>query len=280
MGESHDARGELVQLKRWVVAATVALITLLEAFYLTVMEVPPGECLIEWVVVTGLALALIDFAFQKTLRQHDRVERQARQLAEALVESERDQDTIRRLAYHDGLTGLRNRALFKDRLEVATARADRNGHKLVVMLMDLDRFTDINDTLGHTVGDRLLQRVGERLTATLRESDTVCRMGGDEFLLLFPDLDRSEEADVIANRVLTAIRGPSVVGDLQLEITTSLGVAQYPDHGTDSGTLIRSADIAVYHVKDKGRDGYQWHAPTLRSVQVPGPDLAAGGCEL
>jgi len=144
------------------------------------------------------------------------------------------------------------------------------------MLMDLDRFKDINDTLGHAAGDRLLQRVGERLTATVRKSDTVCRMGGDEFLLLFPDPDRSEEADVIADKVLTAIRDPIGVGDLQLQITTSLGAALYPDHGIDCDTLISSADIAMYHVKDNGRDGYQWHAPTQKRGQLPGPDLAAG----
>jgi diguanylate cyclase (GGDEF)-like protein len=276
MSESPGDRVELVRLKWYVMATTVALITVLEGFYLTVMRVPPAECLVEWVVVTGLAVGLIEFASRMTLRQHDRVEQQARQLAE----DERDRETIRRLAYHDELTGLPNRALFKDRLDVAMARARRNGSTLAVMLMDLDRFKDINDTLGHTVGDRLLQGVGDRLRATLRDSDTVCRMGGDEFLLLCPDLDHSEEADVIARRVVTATRGAFVVGDLQLRVTTSLGIALYPDHGIDCDTLIRSADIAMYHVKDNGRDGYQWHAPTLKRVQLAGPDLAARRCEL
>jgi diguanylate cyclase (GGDEF)-like protein len=276
MGDRSRSRAELVRLKWYVVAATVSLITLLEVFYLTVAKAPKTACLVEWAVATGLAVALIHFASNKMLRQHDRIEQQARQLAEALSESEKDQHAIRRLAYHDELTGLPNRALFKDRLEVATARADRHGCRLVVMLMDLDRFKDINDTLGHTVGDRLLQRVGERLMATLRESDTVCRMGGDEFLLLLPDLERPEEADVIADRVLKAIRGPFLVADRQLEITTSLGIALYPDHGTDGDALIRSADIAMYGVKDNGRDGYRWHAPAPGSEQVRGPDLGAG----
>jgi diguanylate cyclase (GGDEF)-like protein len=278
--ESPRARDEVVRLKWYVVAATVALLTILEVFYLTVVEVPPVECLIEWVVVTGLALALIHFAFKMMLRQHDRVEQQARELAKALAEGEKDLASIRRLAYHDELTGLPNRALFKDRLEAATARARRNGTKLVVMLMDLDRFKDINDTFGHMVGDRLLRKVGERLMATLRKRDTVCRMGGDEFLLLSPDLDRSEEADAIASRVLTAIRDPFIVGESQVKITTSLGIALYPDHGLDCDALIRSADIAMYHVKDNGRDGYQWHAPSQKEGQLPGADLAAGRCEL
>ncbi len=280
MGDRSRSRAELVRLKWYVVAATVSLITLLNVFYLTVTKVPAIACLVEWAVATGLAVALIQFSFRKTLKQHDRVEQQARQLAEALSESEKDQHAIRRLAYHDGLTGLPNRALFQDRLEVATARAVRNGSRLVVMLMDLDRFKDINDTLGHSVGDHLLQRVGERLTAIRGKTDTVCRMGGDEFLLLFPDLDHQEEADVIADRVLKTIRDPFVVGDLQVKITTSLGVALYPDHGTDCDALIRSADVAMYHVKDSGRDGYQWHASTLTRMQHPGPDLAIGGCEL
>jgi diguanylate cyclase (GGDEF)-like protein len=280
MGERTRASEELVRTRWYVVASTVSLITLLEVFYLTVMETPAIECLVGWVVATGLAMAIIHFAFVKTLRQLEGVKQQARQLAEALAESEKDQHAIRRLAYHDELTGLSNRALFKDRSEVARARADRNGSRLVVMLMDLDHSKDINDELGHTVGDRLLQRVGERVTATLRESDTVCRMGGDECLLLLRDPDCPEEADVIAGRVLTAIRDAFVVGDLQLEITTSLDVALYPDHGTDSDTLIRSADIAMYHVKDDGRDGYWWHAPALRRKQVPAPDLGTEGCEL
>jgi len=112
MSESPGAREEVVRLKWYVVAATVALITLLEVFYLTVVEVPPVECLIQWIVVTGLALALIHFTFTMALREHDRVDQQARQLARPLAEGEKDRDAIRRLAYHDELTGLPNRALF------------------------------------------------------------------------------------------------------------------------------------------------------------------------
>lgn len=265
MVESHPPRHQLSRLKRRVVAATVVLITLLDAFRLTAVKVPPLECLLEWVVATGLALGIIHLAFRVVFRQQDLVERQARKLAVELAARKRSQETIRHLAYHDQLTGLPNRALFNDRLDVALTRASWNGGKLAVMLMDLDHFKIINDTLGHTMGDRLLQRVGVRLTDTLRKGDTVCRMGGDEFLLLLPGLENSAEAGVVANKVLAAIREPFLVDDVELRITTSLGVALCPDDGRQSDTLVRNADIAMYHVKANGRDGYQSHSDIPQS---------------
>jgi len=192
-----------------------------------------------------------------------------------LDQRKRAEETIKHLAYHDDLTGLPNRTLFNDRLGVALARARRHQQKLTVMLLDLDHFKAVNDRLGHTVGDQLLQAVGERLASLLRESDTVCRLGGDEFLLLLSDMAAVQDADKVAKRILQAIRKPFVLDDHELCITTSLGIAIYPGDGVDADTLIKNADIAMYRAKEVGRDNYQQYTScrgrkatrTLRSRQ-------------
>ncbi len=166
------------------------------------------------------------------------------------------EETIRRLAYYDALTGLPNRTLFGDRLTVAVARARRGGQRLAVMLLDLDHFKEVNDTLGHPVGDQMLQAVGERLASLLRRSDTVSRMGGDEFLVLLERVSSMEDADKVADAILERLREPIVLQDHELHVTTSLGIAIYPEHGEDPDTLIRNADIAMYRAKDQGRDNY------------------------
>jgi len=174
-----------------------------------------------------------------------------------LTERKRAEGTIRRLAYHDALTGLPNRALFNDRLGVALAQARRRQQGLAVMLLDLDHFKNVNDELGHTAGDQLLQAVGERLKSLIRESDMVCRMGGDEFLLLLPGMAKVEYAGAAAARILELIRKPFVLEEQRLRITTSLGIAIYPDDGEDADTLIKNADAAMYRAKEEGRDNYQ-----------------------
>lgn len=178
----------------------------------------------------------------------------------------RMEESFTQLAYYDTLTGLPNRALFNDRLNMALADSRRSQQKLAMMLLDLDRFKDVNDELGHAVGDHLLQAVGSRLTTILRESDTVCRPGGDEFLLLLPEIARAEDATRVAERVLGAIREPFALDAHKLTITTSLGIAIYPDDGEDGDTLVRNADIAMYRAKDKGRDNWQMYTPLERPV--------------
>jgi diguanylate cyclase (GGDEF)-like protein/PAS domain S-box-containing protein len=173
-----------------------------------------------------------------------------------ITERKQVEETIRRLAYYDAVTGLPNRTLFSDRLTVAVARARRNGQRLAVMLLDLDHFKEVNDTLGHPVGDQMLQAVGERLTRLLRRSDTVCRMGGDEFLVLLEGISKMEDVDKVADAILGGLREPIVLQDHELHVTTSLGIAIYPEHGEDPDNLIRNADIAMYRAKDKGRDNY------------------------
>ena len=174
-----------------------------------------------------------------------------------ITERERAEETIKQMAYHDALTGLPNRRLFNDRLNLAMAHASRNQQKLAVMLFDLDHFKEVNDTLGHSVGDQLLQDVSERLTSLLRKGDTVARMGGDEFMLLLPEVVQVEDAAKVAQKILEAIRESYVFDGHELHVTTSIGIAFYPDDGEGADTLVKNADIAMYRAKDHGRDNYQ-----------------------
>jgi diguanylate cyclase (GGDEF)-like protein/PAS domain S-box-containing protein len=186
-----------------------------------------------------------------------------------VTERKQVEETIRRLAYYDALTGLPNRTLFGDRLTVAVARARRNRRRLAVMLLDLDHFKDVNDSLGHPVGDQLLQAVGERLTGLLRRSDTVCRMGGDEFLVLLEGISEMEDVAKVAEAILKRLREPVVVKKHELQVTTSLGIAVYPEDGEDGDTLIRNADIAMYRAKEKGRDKYQRYVASEERKSTP-----------
>jgi diguanylate cyclase (GGDEF)-like protein/PAS domain S-box-containing protein len=167
------------------------------------------------------------------------------------------EEKIRQLAYHDPLTGLPNRKLFSDRLGIALARARRNQNKVAIGMLDLDNFKDVNDTLGHTAGDLLLQAAAERLSAALRKGDTVARFGGDEFVLILPDLQAIEAAHQVARKIVESFRQPFFIDTRRLIVTTSVGIAVYPDDGTDEGALLQHADIAMYQAKQTGRDRYR-----------------------
>ena len=185
-------------------------------------------------------------------------------LVRDITERKRTEETIRKLAYHDALTELPNRALFADRLNQAIAQADRKQSKLAVMLLDLDHFKNVNDTLGHSMGDQLLISVGKRLTEILRQEDTISRIGGDEFCLLLPEVDRVQDAATIAQKVLKAFHKPFVLDVHDLTITTSIGVAMYPDDGEAVKTLLKNADVALYQAKQKGRDNFQRYASVMK----------------
>jgi diguanylate cyclase (GGDEF)-like protein len=183
------------------------------------------------------------------------VERMAAVYAIAF-QRKRDEETIRQLAYHDALTGLPNRIVFSDRLTIALAQANRNKQKLAVMLLDLDNFKNVNDTLGHSMGDMLLKGVADRLTGVLRKADTVARMGGDEFMLLMPGITRIEYSIEIAYKILQTFYIPFVIDGHEIHTSASIGIAIYPDDGKDTDTLIKNADIAMYHAKEQGRNKY------------------------
>lgn len=174
-----------------------------------------------------------------------------------VTERRRYEDTIHHLAYHDTLTGLPNRALLSDRLGQALVSAKRTGIGGALMILDLDRFKDVNDTLGHSMGDLLLKAVSERLQELLRKSDTVSRMGGDEFVLLLPNINSSESAVVTASKIVEAFREPFICNTHILNVTASIGIADFPGDGEDAETLLKKADIALYRVKEHGRDNFQ-----------------------
>lgn len=178
-------------------------------------------------------------------------------VAKDLSERKKAEETIYYQAYHDLLTGLPNRVLYKDHLNLAIAQARRNGEKFAVMCLDLDHFKLVNDTLGHVFGDELLLAVGSRLRACLREGDTLARMGGDEFSLLLPKLVGSDTVIGIADKVIAALSRPFNIGNRELFSTVSIGVSIFPEDGETVDSLIKHADIALYHAKTCGRDNCQ-----------------------
>lgn len=179
------------------------------------------------------------------------------------VSERREQERIiHHMAYHDALTGLPNRVLLNDRLEQALAAVKRNSAAGALMMLDLDRFKDINDSLGHSTGDALLKEVGRRLVDILRKSDTVSRMGGDEFVLLLPTIANSESSSLIAGKIVRAFRKPFFCDGHTLKVTTSIGIANFPEDGEDAETILKNADIALYRVKESGRNNFQRYTPS------------------
>ena len=192
--------------------------------------------------------------------------------AAAEIERLRVEERIKHMAYHDSLTGLPNRELFMDRLETALAHARRTGTSMAVILMDLDHFKDINDSLGHPLGDRLLQEVADRLRTTIRHEDTVARLGGDEFIVLLNDIGQPSEAMGNASRVVEKLRrhlapGYTLNGH-SLMITPSLGIAIHPDDGDTAEQLIKHADTALYQAKGAGRNTYRFFSPAMNAAAV------------
>lgn len=167
---------------------------------------------------------------------------------------------IEHLAHYDSLTHLPNRSLFADRLKHALVAGARNKTKTALLFLDLDKFKSVNDTMGHLAGDLLLQSVANRLKSCVRESDTICRQGGDEFLILIPDVGGAEDAEKVAIKVVEAMKEPHHIGDRKLVITFSIGISICPDDATDDEMMIKHADDAMYIAKDSGRDNYKFFA--------------------
>ncbi|HEX8154779.1 MAG TPA: EAL domain-containing protein [Thermoanaerobaculia bacterium] len=182
-----------------------------------------------------------------------------------ISERKRAEEQIEYQAYHDALTGLPNRLLFRDRLTVALAHAKRMHECVAVMFLDLDRFKYVNDTLGHSLGDELLKAIATRLRAVLREEDSIARMGGDEFTVLITDVKSAEHAAKIAQKLLDAIAHPVRIEGHELFITTSIGIALYPNDGDTAEALLKNADNAMYRAKDLGRSSYQLCTPAMNS---------------
>jgi diguanylate cyclase (GGDEF)-like protein len=166
-------------------------------------------------------------------------------------------------ATHDPLTELPNRRVFQDRLEQAILRAQRDGEKVAVLLIDLDRFKQVNDLRGHRVGDALLREVARRVSGCLRKSDTLSRIGGDEFTVLLNPVESVEGAERALRRIALALQAPLTIVGHKITVSASIGLSVYPDHGEDPGTLVRNADLAMYHAKGRGKNGWQTYLPEL-----------------
>lgn len=177
-------------------------------------------------------------------------------------------ETLKEQATHDPLTGLPNRLLFSDRLNQRLAHASNYQHQLAVMFLDLDHFKLINDTMGHEVGDLLLQAVAERLTTALRQVDTVTRMGGDEFTVILSDIEGPQDAEHIAKRILEAMSTPFALAGQEVFVSTSIGISIYPADGVDAQTLVKNADTAMYKAKELGRNNYQVYTSALNTAVI------------
>ncbi len=191
-----------------------------------------------------------------------------------ITERKRAEETIRHMAYHDALTGLPNRPLFDDRLAQALAQAKRNRRKLAVMLVDLDNFKQINDALGHEAGDRALKKASDRLKGALRNSDTVARWGGDEFIVLLPEISRVKDGARVAHKVLEDIQRPLILEGRELQITASIGIAVYPQDGEEGNDLISGADDALYDAKRSGGNRCECYRRD-EGMQKPDAGIAA-----
>jgi diguanylate cyclase (GGDEF)-like protein len=168
------------------------------------------------------------------------------------------QQRIQHLAYHDNLTGLPNRSLLQDRLAHSIARAERSNRKVAVLFIDLDNFKNINDTLGHDVGDELLRQVSRKLSECVRLEDTIARQGGDEFIVLLDSLEDGRGASIVAQKILNSLRQPFVLSGTEQHVSGSVGIALYPEDGRDAQTLMKNADTAMFHGKGLGKNTYQY----------------------
>ena len=177
---------------------------------------------------------------------------------------------LQHLATHDTLTDLPNRFLMVDRLHQLLARAKRSGTAFAVLFMDIDRFKEVNDTYGHEFGDLLLRAVAQRLTKSVRQSDTVARIGGDEFVLILETVHQIGETEAVANNVRRALARPINIGEHEMKVTVSIGISFYPENGEDADTLLRAADYAMYLAK---KEGGNRHLTCLPGLFRPGEVL-------
>ena len=180
------------------------------------------------------------------------------------------------LAQHDSLTDLPNRTLLHDRIAQAIALARRHGSQCAVLFLDVDRFKLINDSLGHTIGDQLLRSVAERLSACVRGTDTVSRPGGDEFVVLLSEIEHTRDAVVVADKMLASLASPHHIAQHDIHVTVSIGISVCPDDGLDAETLIKNADVALYHAKDNGRNNSQFFTQDMNVRAVAQRSLETG----
>jgi len=244
--------GKLAETNYWVLTAAAGLTILSVMIALMLLEktaINPLRVLTQQ--LRGIWQDESQLGERVSVSGNAEVVELAKGFNEMTTKLEKLYENLEQMAFTDPLTQLPNRTLFHDRLQQTIAAARRDNKPFSLFIMDLDRFKDINDTLGHHIGDMLLQQVAQRLRTKLRESDTVARMGGDEFAVLLPTVN-AKHADMAARMLLQALRTPFVVDDHSLDIGTSIGIALYPDHGIDANVLVQRADVAMYAAKTAG----------------------------
>ncbi|QJD92490.1 EAL domain-containing protein [Duganella dendranthematis] len=185
-----------------------------------------------------------------------------------ITKAKESQEKLDHLAHHDPLTALPNRLLFHDRLQHALLRAARDGEQLALLFIDLDRFKNVNDTLGHHIGDELLKQVAKALQDRLREGDTLARLGGDEFIVLLENIENQYGASQVAEKLVQMFEEPFMVAGHELFVTCSVGISLFPDDAADLNMLIRNADVAMYQAKARGRNGFSFYAPSMTGEGV------------
>ncbi|MEH6459672.1 diguanylate cyclase domain-containing protein [Chitinimonas sp. JJ19] len=186
-----------------------------------------------------------------------------------------EQERIARLAYHDSLTGLPNRQYFLELLDKAIAAAALQGNMLAVMFLDLDKFKQVNDTLGHAIGDQLLISVAERLHGAIRKSDVVARLGGDEFTVLISELQHTDHANAVAQQLVDAIGQPFAFGPHKVQTHASIGISLYPRDGVETQALLDQADAAMYHAKRQGGGAYAYWSAAMQAAPPAKPSTGA-----
>jgi diguanylate cyclase (GGDEF)-like protein len=182
-------------------------------------------------------------------------------------------DKMAHLAMHDYLTGLPNRMLLTERLSQAIGMAHRHRTRGAVLFLDLDNFKRVNDTLGHVIGDHLLQQVADRMNACVRATDTVCRHGGDEFVILLAEIDQPQDAAYIADKLRVELAMPNLIDGHELPTSISIGISVFPDDGNAVEDLMKNADTAMFHAKAQGRDNYQFFKADMKSHPVSRPPV-------
>jgi len=232
----------------------------------TVLRTPswwtPRHALLTIIVIVAFTMAAIFWIVM--LRR--RVEQQTQVIRG-------NEERLRHLAEHDALTDLPNRTLFYDRLNVALERVRRFKTGLAILMIDLDRFKEINDSLGHQAGDQLLCEVAARISAAVRKTDTLARIGGDEFVVLLPDLQKREDGEQIAAAIVSSLEAPFAMGTRQASVSVSVGVCTYPEGGSDPASLLQGADAAMYHAKAQGKNGYSVFNSAMASHAMREPQL-------
>ncbi|HET9700904.1 MAG TPA: EAL domain-containing protein [Burkholderiales bacterium] len=186
------------------------------------------------------------------------------------------QEELEHQAYHDALTGLANRNLLPDRIRQAILHAHRSKQNVAVLLLDLDHFKLVNDSMGHAVGDSLLMAVAERLSAAVREGDTVARIGGDEFVVVIADAQREDHITLATQRIIDSVAEPVLIKGKELSLSASIGVSLYPRDGTDAETLLKNADVAMYRAKEQGRNNYQFYTPEMNARLAERVNMVSG----